>query len=134
MADKNFKVKSGLNIPITSAAILTTDSNGNLSSTATLAISAGGTGQTSANNALNALLPIQNGSVVNYALQSNGTDTFWGKIYNQGIQNNGVAVTPRRTINIVGATFTDSAGSDLTTITFTDTANNADTYALMGVY
>ena len=61
MADKNFKVKSGLNIPITSAAILTTDSNGNISSTAVLPITAGGTGQTSATNALNALLPVQNG-------------------------------------------------------------------------
>jgi hypothetical protein len=29
VADKNFKVKSGLNLPISSAAILTTDANGN---------------------------------------------------------------------------------------------------------
>ena len=70
MADKNFKVKSGLNIPITSAAILTTDSSGNISSTAVLPITAGGTGQTSATNAINALLPVQNGSTVNYAMKS----------------------------------------------------------------
>ena len=54
MSDKNFKVKSGLNIPIASAAILTTDSSGNVSSTAVLPITAGGTGQTSATNAINA--------------------------------------------------------------------------------
>ena len=118
MADKNFKVKSGLNIPITSAAILTTDSSGNISSTAVLPISAGGTGQTSATNAINALLPVQNGSTVNYAIQSDGTNINWGKLYNQTIKNNGTTVTPRGIINIVGASFADNAGTDTTTITF----------------
>jgi len=134
VADKNFKVKSGLNIPITSAAILTTDSSGNISSTSVLPITAGGTGQTSATNAINALLPVQNGSTVNYAIQSDGTNINWGKLYNQTIKNNGTTVTPRGIINIVGASFADNAGTDTTTITFSDTANNADTYALMGVY
>lgn len=134
MADKNFKVKSGLNIPITSAAILTTDSSGNISSTSVLPITAGGTGQTSATNAINALLPVQNGSTVNYAIQSDGTNINWGKLYNQTIKNNGTTVTPRGIINIVGASFSDNSGTDTTTITFSDTANNADTYALMGVY
>jgi hypothetical protein len=134
VADKNFKVKSGLNIPITSAAILTTDSSGNISSTAVLPISAGGTGQTSATNAINALLPVQNGSTVNYAIQSDGTNINWGKLYNQTIKNNGTTVTPRGIVNIVGASFADNAGTDTTTITFSDTANNADVYAVMGVY
>ncbi len=134
MADKNFKVKSGLNIPITSAAILTTDSNGNVSSTSVLPITAGGTGQTSATNAINALLPIQSGSTVNYAIQSDGTNISWAKVYNQLIKNNGTSVTPRRNINIVGATFSDDSENDLTTITFSDTANNADVYAVMGVF
>jgi hypothetical protein len=134
VADKNFKVKSGLNIPITSAAILTTDSSGNISSTAVLPITAGGTGQTSATNAINALLPVQNGGTVNYAIVSDGSNINWGKLYNQTIKNNGTTITPRGIVNIVGASFTDNAGTDTTTITFTDTANNADTYALMGVY
>ena len=134
MSDKNFKVKSGLNIPIASAAILTTDSSGNVSSTAVLPITAGGTGQTSATNAINALLPVQNGSTVNYAIQSDGTNISWGKLYNQTIKNNGTTVTPRGIINIVGATFADNAGTDTTTITFSDTANNADVYAVMGVF
>lgn len=134
MADKNFKVKSGLNIPITSAAILVTDSNGNISSSATLPISAGGTGQSTATNAINALLPVQGGGTINYALQSDGVNTLWGKLYNQTIQNAGVTVNPRGIINFVGATFSDNAGTDTTTITFSDTAVDADTYALMGVY
>jgi len=134
VADKNFKVKSGLNIPITSAAILTTDSSGNISSTSVLPITAGGTGQTSATNAINALLPVQNGGTVNYVIQSDGTNINWGKLYNQTIKNNGTTVTPRGILNIVGASFTDNSGTDTTTITFSDTANNADTYALMGVY
>ena len=117
MADKNFKVKSGLNLPINSAAILTTDANGNLSSTATLAISAGGTGQTSATNAINALLPVQNGSTVNYSIQSDGTNISWAKLYNQVIQDAGVSVNPRRNVNFVGATFADNSGTDTTTIT-----------------
>lgn len=117
MADKNFKVKSGLNIPITSAAILTTDSNGNISSTSVLPITAGGTGQTSANNALNALLPVQNGSTINYTIQSDGTNVSWTKLYNQVIQDAGVAVNPRRAVNFVGATITDDSVNDVTTVT-----------------
>ena len=117
MADKNFKVKSGLNIPITSAAILTTDSSGNISSTNVLPITAGGTGQTSATNAINALLPVQNGSTVNYVIQSDGTNINWGKLYNQTIKNNGTTVTPRGIVNIVGATFADDSGTDTTTLT-----------------
>jgi hypothetical protein len=134
MSDKNFKVKSGLNIPITSAAILTTDSSGNISSTSILPITAGGTGQTSATNAINALLPVQNGSTVNYSIQSDGVNVNWVKLYNQTFKNNGTTVNPRGIVNIVGASFADNSGTDTTTITFSDTANNADVYAVMGVY
>jgi hypothetical protein len=116
VADKNFKVKSGINIPINNAAILTTDSNGNISSTSILPVANGGTGQTTTNNALNALLPIQNEGTTNYALLSDSLNTFWGKVYNQTIKNNGTTVNPRGIINIVGATFTDSSTSDTTTI------------------
>lgn len=135
MSDKNFKVKSGLQVPsLSTAGIVTTDSSGNVSSTAVLSISNGGTGQTSQSNAINALLPVQNGSTVNYAIQSDGTNVSWAKVYNQLIKNAGNSVTPRRNINIVGATFTDDAGTDTTTISFSDTANNADVYAVMGVF
>ncbi len=118
MADKSFKVKSGLNLPITSAPILITDSNGNIASSATLPISAGGTGQTSATNAINALLPVQNGSTINYAIQSDGVNINWGKLYNQTIKNNGTTVNPRGIVNLVGAIFADDSGTDTTTISF----------------
>jgi len=121
VADKNFKVKSGLNIPITSAAILTTDSSGNISSTSVLPITAGGTGQTSATNAINALLPIQNGSTINYSIQSDGTNISWAKVYNQVVQNAGVSVNPRRIVNFIGAAFTDNSETDTTTITLSPT-------------
>lgn len=122
MSDKNFKVKSGLNLPITSATILATDSTGNLFATSVLPITAGGTGQTSATNAINALLPVQNGSTVNYALKSDGVNVNWSQLYYQTIKNAGVTVTPRPTLNIVGATFTDDAIDGITTITFNSSA------------
>jgi len=117
MSDKNFKIKSGLQVPgVTSASFISTDSSGVISAGTTLPIANGGTGQTSANNALNALLPVQGGGTINYVLQSSGTDTAWAKLYNQTIKNNGTTVTPRGIINIIGGTFTDSSGSDTTTI------------------
>lgn len=131
MSDKNFKVKSGLNIPIASANILTTDASGNISSSATLAVSAGGTGQTTAANALNALLPLQTGNE-NYFLQTNAVSSQWSKVYNQTFKNAGTSVNPRGTVNFVGATFSDSSGTDTTTITIG--GGDAETYALMGVY
>ena len=58
MADKDFKVKSGLDLgtPLT--------------------VTEGGTGQTSVNNALNALLPLQTSANGKY-LSSDGTDASW---------------------------------------------------------
>ena len=58
MADKNFKVKTSITSPTP------------------IAITEGGTGQTSANNALNALLPVQT-SAANKVLSSDGTSTSW---------------------------------------------------------
>jgi len=119
MADKNFRVKSGLIVSaLSTAGIVKTDSSGVISSSSIVGVSEGGTGQTTANNALNALLPIQNGGTVNYTIQSDGTNVSWAKVYNQLIQNAGISVTPRRNINIVGAVFTDNSGTDTTTITF----------------
>ena len=134
MSNKDFKVKNGLQVPsLTTAGIVTTDSSGNISSSSVISITNGGTGQTTATNAINALLPVQNGSTVNYAIQSDGTNISWAKVYNQLIKNAGTSVTPRRNLNIVGAAFSDDSENDTTTITFSDTANNADVYALMGV-
>jgi hypothetical protein len=134
MSNKDFKVKNGLQVPsLTTAGIVTTDSSGSISSSSVISVLNGGTGQTTATNAINALLPIQNGSTINYSIQSDGTNISWAKVYNQLIKNAGTSVTPRRNLNIVGAAFSDDSENDTTTITFSDTANNADVYALMGV-
>ena len=134
MSNKDFKVKNGLQVPsLTTAGVVTTDSSGNIGSSATLSISNGGTGQTSAQNARNALLPLQTGNE-GYFLSTDQTNVSWAKVYNQLIKNSGTSVTPRKNVNIVGASFSDDAGSDTTTITFSDTANNADVYAVMGVF
>lgn len=61
MADKDFKVKSGLDLGTP------------------LPITEGGTGQTSANNALNALLPLQT-SAAGYYLTTDGTDASWSTV------------------------------------------------------
>ena len=58
MADKDFKVKSGLDLGTP------------------LPLTEGGTGQTSASNALNALLPVQTSANGKY-LSSDGTNATW---------------------------------------------------------
>lgn len=132
MANKNFKVKNNVQIPdITSASFLTTDSSGVVTSGSTLTISAGGTGQTTATNAINALLPLQTSNDNKY-LQTNGINTQWTKVYNQVIKNAGTTVSPRGAINFVGATFADDSQNDITTITIG--GGNAETYSLMGVF
>jgi hypothetical protein len=57
--------------------IIPTDNTANV--TGTVAIANGGTGQTTANTALNALLPAQTGNE-NKVLQTNGTNTSWTAI------------------------------------------------------
>ena len=80
MSDKNFKIKSGLQVPgVTSASFITTDSSGVITAGTTLPIANGGTGQTTADNALNALLPLQTGNDNKY-LQTNGVSTQWNAI------------------------------------------------------
>ena len=61
MANKDFKVKNGLDIQ------------------SPLPVSMGGTGQTSTTNTLNALLPSQVGNNGKY-LTSDGTNTSWNTI------------------------------------------------------
>ena len=132
MSNKDFKVKNGLQVPgLTTAGIVTTNSSGQISSSTTIGIENGGTGQTTAANALNALLPLQTSSE-NYYLQTNGVSSQWSKVYNQTFKNAGTSVNPRGTVNFVGATFSDSSGTDTTTITIG--GGDAETYALMGVY
>jgi len=86
MSNKDFKVKNGLVIPaLSTAGIVKTDSSGAISSSATLAIAEGGTGQTTAANALNALLPLQTDNTNKY-LQTNGTTTQWNQVLSTAYQ------------------------------------------------
>ena len=133
MSDKNFKVKSGLNIPITSANILTTDANGNISSISTLPITSGGTGQTTANNALNALLPTQTGKSAQ-VLTTDASNTSWAPLYYQGLQSGGVTQTPRTYLNFVGATVTDDSANNATNVTIGSVASGPIVLGLMGAY
>lgn len=61
MANKDFKVKNGLDIQTP------------------LPVTMGGTGQTSTTNTLNSLLPPQSGNT-NKVLQTDGTNTSWGSV------------------------------------------------------
>jgi len=73
MANKNFKVKNSISIP------------------EPLAITEGGTGQNSATNSINALLPVQS-SAANKFLQSDGTNVSW--VANVAYQRGGTAARP----------------------------------------
>jgi hypothetical protein len=77
MADKNFKVKK--NIQVTDLAVagpVTVDSSGILASSSALAVNLGGTGQTSASAAFDALVPSQTNNA-NKLLGTNGTSVSW---------------------------------------------------------
>lgn len=77
MADKNFKVKK--NIQVTDLAVagpVTVDSSGVLASSSALAVNLGGTGQTTASAAFDALVPSQTNNA-NKLLGTNGTSVSW---------------------------------------------------------
>jgi hypothetical protein len=77
MADKNFKVKK--NIQVTDLAVagpVTVDSSGVLASSSALPVNLGGTGQTSASAAFDALLPTQTNNA-NKLLGTDGTSASW---------------------------------------------------------
>ncbi len=74
MANKDFKVKNGIDVQTP------------------IPVSMGGTGQTSSENTLNALLPVQTGNA-NKVLQTDGTNTTWVTLPN-GYQKGGTAGRP----------------------------------------
>jgi len=86
----------------TSGQTWTTNGSGVLSF-GTLGIAGGGTGQTSANAALNALLPVQTSNANKY-LQTNGTNTSWDAI-------------SLSTADITGVLPTANGGTNLTSFT-----------------
>jgi hypothetical protein len=80
MSDKDFKVKSNLVVGgLTLSGPIVRHTDGTLLSHTTLPVDKGGTGQTTANNSLNALLPVQT-SAANQYLKSDGTNVSWSTV------------------------------------------------------
>lgn len=80
MANKDFKVKNNLVVgDLTTAGPIVRHTDGTLVSHTSLPIDKGGTGQTTAQNALNALLPLQTSANGQY-LKTDGTNTSWSTI------------------------------------------------------
>lgn len=108
---------------------------GNLAGT--LSVAKGGTGQTTANTALNALLPSQT-SNSGKVLQTDGTNTSWATAGAGGgyatVQEEGSSVTARTILNFVGAglTATDD-GSSKTLISVDATLNALAAYNANGL-
>jgi len=98
MANKDFKVKNGLDIQ------------------SPLPVSMGGTGQTSTTNSLNALLPAQTDHLSKF-LQTDGTNTSWAIPNYSEIAKSGVAQSARKTLNLIGALITDDSGNNRTNVT-----------------
>lgn len=80
MSDRDFKVKSNLVVGgLTISGPIVRHDDGTLVSHTTLPLDKGGTGQTTASNSLNALLPVQ-ASAANYYLKSDGTNASWATV------------------------------------------------------
>lgn len=119
MADKNFKVKTSITSPTP------------------IAITEGGTGQTSANNALNALLPVQTSANGKY-LTSDGTSTSWGTITSTFVPMTSTAVSSNITLSSNNAYYVDTTAARTLTLPASpatgdsiyiyDASNNALTY------
>lgn len=99
----------------TASHVVVNAGDGSLSSEAQLAISRGGTGQASANAALNALLPTQTGNATRF-LQTDGTDTTWASPAGANLA-----------VSTVTTTHSASAGDD---IYFVDATSGAFTSTL----
>lgn len=98
MSDKNFKVKTGIDLP------------------SPLPISMGGTGQTSAENTLNSLLPLQTSAALKF-LTTDGTATSWAFPNYSEVAVDGVPVNTRKTLNFIGASITDDSVNNKTNVT-----------------
>lgn len=99
---------------LTTAGPVSTDSSGNLSSSATLAIANGGTGQSTAPNAINALLPSQTGNNGQY-LTTNGTVASWAAVPPAGVTSVALAA-PSDILTVSGSPVTSTGTLTLTKV------------------
>lgn len=117
MANKDFKVKNNLVVgDLTVAGPIVRHTDGTLISHTALPISAGGTGQTSQTNAINALLPVQT-SALKHFLYSDGTNVSWVIPNYSEVAVDGVVQNTRKTLNLIGATIEDDPGNNRTNVT-----------------
>lgn len=97
MANKDFKVKNSIVIPTP------------------LALTEGGTGQTSASNALNALLPVQTSANGQY-LKSDGTNATWSSIVSSYVAMPATAVSSNVTLSANNQYFVDTTSARTLTL------------------
>lgn len=93
------------NITGNAATATTATTAGNVSGT--VAIGNGGTGQTTAANALNALLPTQTGNV-GYALTTNGSTPSWSAVGTGSVTSIIASTTPVNGLSLSGGTISTS--------------------------
>lgn len=117
MANKDFKVKNNLVVgDLTVAGPIVRHTDGTLISHTALPISAGGTGQTTATNAINALLPVQTDHISKF-LQTDGTNTVWAIPTYSEVAYGGVVQSGRKTLNLIGALVADDSANNRTNVT-----------------
>ncbi len=117
MANKDFKVKNNLVVgDLTTAGPIVRHTDGTLVSHTSLPITAGGTGQTTADNALNALLPLQTDNSGKY-LYTNGSNTSWNIPSYSELASLGTPLSSRKTINFIGALISDDSANNRTNVT-----------------
>ena len=97
MANKDFKVKNSIVIPTP------------------LALTEGGTGQTSATNALNALLPVQTSANGQY-LKSDGTNSTWSSIVSSFVAMPATDVSSNITLSLNTQYFVDTTSARTLTL------------------
>lgn len=116
MADKHFKIKNNLVVSdLTIAGPIIRHTDGTLTSHTALPIDKGGTGQTTASNALNSLLPAQVDHA-NKFLQTDGVNTSWIIPNYSEIAVDGVIINARKTLNLIGFTVEDDPANNRTNV------------------
>ena len=116
MANKDFKVKNNLVVgDLTTAGPIVRHTDGTLISHTSLPIDKGGTGQTSATNALNALLPVQTDNSGKY-LTTDGTNSTWAQVTAGFTPIPSVAVSSNVTLAAFNKYFVDTSAARTLTL------------------
>ena len=116
MSDRDFKVKSNLVVGgLTISGPIVRHTDGTLTSHTTLPLDKGGTGQTTANNSLNALLPVQT-SAANQYLKSDGTNASWATVTAGVTPIPSTAVSSKVTLAAFNKYFVDTAAARTLTL------------------